>query len=213
MKKFVVLMSGIYIFMASSASAFVVTGAAVAAAGAVLVPILAPIAEKLISEVADEIRSSANGEESCFSTCSNPLVICTSSKLLSYCKAKCQKIKRVDSYELKIRFGKNKSGQEWNLIKCVRQGVTSGKKTKQGKGNPKSIAVYSQESLDDLLSLIGMQRAARQIVDTQGKALTDRDLRKAKKTREAIVQESQALIAHIDASIAKNVADGIYGDQ
>lgn len=211
MKKIILALTGMYIFMATSASAFVLSGAAVAGVAVTLLPIIQPIAETLIGKVANEIQEAVkdNGNQhTCFSRCKNPLLICQSKKLLSACKSQCQTMEQVGGYKLRIRFGK-----DWSLVKCVGQGVGAGKQTKQGKGDPKSIAVYSQKDLDSLLNLIAMQMAARHIVDTQGRELKDRDLKKANKTREAVVKESQELVAHIDASIAKNVADGLYGDQ
>ncbi len=101
-------------------------------------------------------------------------------------KGVCQKIKQVGGYELKIRFGK-----DWDLLKCVRHRVRSGKNSPQGKGNAKSIAVYSQTDLDDLLSLIALQMAARQIIDTNARVLKPEELSKEQPDRETVVNEAK----------------------
>lgn len=47
MKKIILALTGMYIFMATSASAFVLSGAAVAGVAVTLLPIIQPIAETL----------------------------------------------------------------------------------------------------------------------------------------------------------------------
>ncbi|MCE3230679.1 MAG: hypothetical protein K0R52_607 [Alphaproteobacteria bacterium] len=240
MKKFILLLTILSITTASTASAFVLTGTAAGVAG-VLLPIVEPIAKDAIKGVAQEIQGVITGKK-CPRVCTGMALPCKKAAGLSFCKAWCQKIRQVGGYELKIRFGgmpdrqaksdafassapqkladrkkgmrSNPSGdKEWSLASCVRHRVRAGKNTPQGKGNLKSIAVYSQEDLNDLLSLIALQMAARQIVNTQGRGLSPEGLKLIKAKPEEVVKEAEELEKRITASITKNLADNIYGNQ
>ena len=139
MKKFILLLAGIYATAASAAPAFVITGTVLATVTASFLSIATPIAEKAISSVANEIQGVITGTK-CPIGCRGPIALpCKTASGLSLCKAVCQKIKQVGGYELKIRFGK-----DWDLLKCVRHRVRSEKNSPQGKGNAKSIAVYTK---------------------------------------------------------------------
>lgn len=205
MKKFILLLTGIYGAVASAASAFAITSAVLAAAS--LSPIVTRIAEEAISSAATEIQGVITGTK-CPVGCRGPVALpCKTASGLSVCKAVCQKIKQVGGYELKIRFGK-----DWDLLKCVRHRVRSGKNSPQGKGNLKSIAVYSQTDLDDLLSLIALQMAARQIIDTNAQGLKE-ELSAAETDRETFLNEAKDLVEHVTESIKNNLAAGHYGYQ
>lgn len=208
MKKFILLLTGIYAVAASAAPAFVITGTALTMAAASFSPIVKRIAEEAIGSVASEIQGVITGTK-CPVGCRGPVALpCKTASGLSVCKAVCQKIKQVGGYELKIRFGK-----DWDLLKCVRHRVRSGKNSPQGKGNLKSIAVYSQTDLDDLLSLIALQMAARQIIDTKAQGLKDEELSAAETDRETVLNEAKDLVEHVTESIEKNLAAGLYGYQ
>jgi hypothetical protein len=238
MKKVILFFTGIYIVAVSGASAFVLTGTAAGVAG-VLLPIVEPIAKDAIKGVAEEIQGVIIGKK-CPRGCTGMALPCKTASGLSFCKAWCQKIRQVGGYELKIRFGgmpdrKGKSDalapsapqklgdrkkgvysnpggdKEWSLVSCVRHRVRSKKNTPQGKGNLKSIAVYSQEDLDNLLSLIALQMAARQIIDTNGEGLSPKELENT--NPEEVVKKAENLEKRITDSIAKNLAEGKYGNQ
>jgi len=207
-KKFILLLAGIYVAVASAAPAFVITGTVLAAVTASFLSIATPIAQKAIGSAANEIQGVITGTK-CPIGCRGPLALpCKTASGLSLCKGVCQKIKQVGGYELKIRFGK-----DWDLLKCVRHRVRSGKNSPQGKGNAKSIAVYSQTDLDDLLSLIALQMAARQIIDTKAQGLKNEELSAAETDRETVVNEAKDLVEHVTKSIETKLATGLYGNQ
>lgn len=212
MKKLVVLFTSIYLVASSAASAFVLSSAAIASLGmgavSGLMPLLQPLAEETILASVTHLKEVVTGA-TCPVTCRGPTgVPCMGPHILSSCKQICQKIENVGGYELRIRFGK-----DWSLIKCIRKGIKMGHQTSQGKGNPKSIAIYSQKDLDDLLSLIAVQMAARHTVQTKASGISDKTLAEQGTTREKMLQESAELVDHVEVSIKKNVEDGIYGNQ
>jgi hypothetical protein len=238
---------------------------------------------------------------------------CKSAFWLSVCKGVCQKIQMVNGYELKIRFGKNgtsknKVGEDWDLNKCVRNAVMSGKKTPQGKReryelllisdlpkkgekrekekiyleikdgmlkfnliardgkpktgtidiaidepltnnklkemkfqilqklfnkghinfNPMSIAIYDQTQLNDIMGLIGLQKKAELIAETEGKKLTgkklENEISKIKKQEDIeklspeekqriVAQNATKLVSIIEETINKKIENGKFGFQ
>jgi|GEM_PF-3417374 len=209
MKKFITLLSGLYFFIASSVSSMELLASGLASGTLEgLMPLLQPIAEETVMDTIKHLKGVITGA-SCPLSCRGPTgVPCLGPHILSSCKQTCQKIENLGGYELRIRFGTN-----WSLAKCVKKGVDAGHQTPQGKGNPKSIALYSQKDLDDLLELIKIQMAARKVINTKGAVLKANDLKKLGKTVDQVIKESEELVTHIDASIKKNVEDGVYGNQ
>ena len=208
MKTIPLSVASAYIFLINPAA-----GADIAAglgAGAIsgLMPIIKPIADEAIVDTIKHLKAVISGA-TCPVTCrGSSALFCRSNRLFKICKQSCQKIDSIGGYELRIRFGKN-----WSLAKCVRRGIMSENQTPQGRGNLKSIAIYSQEDLDALLKLISLQMAARHIVDTNGSELTPNDLETQKLSRGEAVESSKSLITHIDTSIKENVKSGVYGNQ
>jgi hypothetical protein len=218
MKKFVVLFASIYLVASSAASAFVLSAAAIAAVseGAVtgLMPILEPLAKRLIGTAANEIEAIVLGNR-CPERCVNTLFGCKKGPLTgkspwaSFCKKTCTKLKIVGGYELRVRFGKEEDGKKWDLTKCLKDAVASGYQEMEGK-SVGSIAIYSQEDLDDVLSLIALKMAAEHIIQTippTQKALTQKQKEEfgAEKTVEEVRKEAEDVVKHIEAEITKNV--------
>lgn len=78
------------------------------------------------------------------------------------------------------------------------------------KKNPPSIAVYSQADLDDLLSLIALKMAARQIIATNAQGLKAEEIGKEKTDRATILNEAKKLEAYVKKSIEDNLEDELY---
>ena len=209
MKKLITLLCGLYFFNATPGHSAESLAAGLAK-GTVegLMPLLQPIAEETILATILHLKDVISGA-SCPYPCIGPIGTgCMTKPGFSGCKQACQKIETLSGYELRIRFGK-----DWSLAKCIKKGITKQYQTPQGKGDPKSIALYSQRDLDGLLDLLKVQMAARKVIDTNGSVLKARDLQKLGKTAEQAVEESKELVEHIDQSIKKNVENGVYGNQ
>jgi hypothetical protein len=225
MKKFLLSLVGVYMIVASSVLSLeaVISSAAMGAFKG-LMPILEPIARELILKNVQDIRKLIL-EDNCPDYCINPTLgqcmkkpIIGTNFLGSRCKGKCQHLKIIGGYEIRIRFGV-KNGEHWDLIKCVRQAVESGYQDFLGKNEEESeknkkksptiklirVAVYSQEDLDNLLSLIALQMAAEQVIG-KGEA-------KEGKTVNETAEESQKLIDHITTYIKNKIKEGKYGYQ
>ena len=179
-----------------------------------LVPLLEPIVQETVVDGIKHLKGIATGQKCLMGCRLGGGIYCKADKGLSTCKAFCQEIYQVGGYELRIRFRVKENGKEdWSLADCVRQGVQGKKKTSAGKGNTKSIALYSQKDFESVLKLISLQMAARDVVDSQGAKLTEEGLKIKGLSREKAIKEAGDLVKHIDASIEKNVTEGIYGNQ
>lgn len=209
-KKIILLLTSIYVITAAPAPAFVVSGATVAVAAGIavpLIPLIEPLAEKAIKATVSELKKIKIGK--CPPNCRKGLPIsCGTKHAFSACKKLCQKIEQIGRYEIRVRFE-----EDWSLAECVRKRVNKGKTTPQGKGNTKSIAVYSQKDLDSLLNLIALRMGAREVVDSNGALLDNNELEKKGITRKKAVQDAKKLIQHIEESIENNVTNGEYGNQ
>lgn len=179
-----------------------------------LLVILEPIAKKTVVAGIDHVKGIATGRKCLIGCTAVGSLYCKSKKGLSICKAACQEKYQVGGYELRIRYRIDENEKEkWSLTTCVGHGVHGGWKTKEGKGNAKSIAVYSHKDFKSLLELISLQMAARNVVDTRGSELKENDLKEKGMSREEAVNDASELVEHISASIEKNVQEGIYGNQ
>lgn len=94
--------------------------------------------------------------------------------------------------------------------------------------NPRSIAVYDQAQLNDIMSLIGLQKKAEEIAGPRGKNLTGKKLKseisKIKKQEEIeklspeeqqkiVADKASTLVSIIEETINKRVEEGKYGFQ
>lgn len=135
----------------------------------------------------------------------------------------CQKKEwELNGYKLRIRFGK-----DWSLSACLDQGLEAKKQIAEGKGNPKSIAVYSEAQLKQLLSLIALQSRSHYIVSTGAEHFELKELKKESKIKskkeinelnpeemKKIVTDSAAILEKkIEESIEADVKKGHYGPQ
>lgn len=200
MKKCILLLTSVYIVIMSSS--YSIEGAV---AGGVrgLMPILEPIAKETVIASIKHINGILAGN-SCWIGCtkiSSPY--CLASKGRSFCKGTCQKIQIIGGYTLRIRFGINDDNSEkWSLGACVRRGIDpTDKTTVEGKKIEDSIAVYSQQDLEQLLHIIALKMAAQTIVDTGGANLTSEQLRATKKSKAEVVEEARGVVSTITNSL------------
>jgi hypothetical protein len=211
MKKFISLLASAFVIITGAASSM--EGLALGVAQG-LVPLLEPIVQETVVDGIKHLKGIATGQKCLLGCRTLGAPYCKADKGLSTCKSFCQEIYQVGGYELRIRFRVKKDGQEdWSLANCVRQGVQGGTKTSAGKGNAKSIALYSQKDFESVLRLISLQMAARNVMDSKGAKLKEEDLKTKGMSREEAVKEAGELIKHIDESIQKNVKENIYGNQ
>jgi len=211
MKKFILLFASAFVMITSAV--YSMEGLALGAAQG-LVPLLEPIVQETVVDGIKHLKGVATGQKCLLGCRTLGAPYCKAEKGLSTCKAFCQEIYQVRGYELRIRFRVKKNGKEdWSLSDCVRHGVEGGAKTSAGKGNAKSIALYSQKDFESLLRLISLQMAARDVVNSKGAKLTEEGLKTKGMSREKAIQEAGELVKHIDTSIEQNVKDGIYGNQ
>lgn len=211
MKKFILLFASVFMMIMSAASSLESLGLGVAQG---LVPLLEPIVQETVVDGIKHLKAVATGK-SCLLGCREVgAPYCMSEFARSKCKGGCQSIYQVGGYELRIRFKlKKDGGEDWSLAACVRHGVSDGKQTSAGKGNTKSIAIYSQKDYESVLRLISMKMAARGVVDSKGSKLKEEELKKKGLTREEAVKEAGELETHIRDAIEKNVKEGLYGNQ
>lgn len=176
----------------------------------VIAPIVTPIAKEILSTLTQEAKKGAVALSSKKTQCKlcNFGLKCKEKHLFSVCKSRCTAFHQIGGYELRIRFG-----EEWSLTECVTKGVRAQLQSPQGKGNTKSIAIYSQKDLDHLLELIAIKMAAHSIVDTGGKNISPKDLTNQGITRTQAVDEAQETIDTIAKSIDEAVRSGRFGNQ
>ncbi len=211
MKKIIVLFTSVFVLITGAASSM--EGLALGVAQG-LVPLLEPIVQETVVVGIKHLKGIATGQKCLLGCRTLGAPYCKAEKGLSTCKSFCQEIYQIGGYELRIRFRVKENGKEdWSLADCVRQGVQGGKKTNVGKGNAKSIALYSQKDFESVLKLISLRMAAKDVVDSQGAKLTEEGLKTKSMSREKAIKEAGDLIKHIDTSIEKNVTEGIYGNQ
>ena len=219
MERFILLFTSV--FMIITGATFSMEGLALGAAEGLalgvtkgLMPLLEPIAKKTVVAGIDHVKGIATGKKCLIGCTAVGSLYCKTERGLSLCKAACQEKYQVGGYELRIRYRIDTNEKEkWSLTTCVSHGVQGGEKTKEGKGNTKSIAVYSHKDFKSLLNLISLQMAAREVIDTRGSELKEEDLKEKGISREEAVKDASELVEHISASIKKNVQDGIYGNQ
>lgn len=181
-----------------------------AVAASVIAPIVLPIAKDLLGEIASGAKKGVISLSKKKNQCKfcNFGLKCKAGPFFSACKSNCTVFQQVGGYELRIRFGEG-----WSLDECVRKGVRAQLQTPQGKGDTKSIALYSQQDLDYLLELIALKMAAHKIVDTAGKSIKPDELKKLETTREVAVLEAKETIETITQSIDEAVKSGRFGNQ
>lgn len=184
-------------------------GAEVLAASA-LAPIIIPIAKDVLKEVGKGTKAAVIALSKKKNRCKacNSAFTCKMKHAFSVCKSQCTEVRQVGGYELRIRFGEG-----WSLAECVKKGVGAGHQTARGKGNVKSIAIYSQEDLDYIQGLIAMSMVAHKIADTDGKSITRDELESMEMTREEAVDEANETINTITAAIVKGLKSGRFGNQ
>lgn len=219
MKKFILSFTSAFMIITSGASSMeglalgAMEGLAVGSAKGLLV-VLEPIAKKTVVAGIDHVKGITTGKKCLIGCTALGSLYCKSKKGLSLCKAACQEKYQIGGYELRIRYRIDENEKEkWSLTTCVGHGVQGGEKTKEGKGDTKSIAVYSHKDFKSLLELISLQMAARTVVDSRGSELKENDLKEKGISREEAVNDATQLVEHISASIEKNVREGIYGNQ
>ncbi len=176
----------------------------------VIAPIVLPIAKDVLTEVAGTTKAAVVALSKKKNRCSlcNKAFFCKTRHAFSMCKSDCTEVHQIGGYELRIRFGEG-----WSLAACVKKGVAAGLQTFEGKGNIKSIAVYSQKDLNYLQELIALQMAARMIVDTDGKNIRPQDLEEMGISRQEAVDESIETVNTITASIQRALKSGMFGNQ
>lgn len=211
MKKFILLFASAFVMITSAVSSM--EGIALGVAQG-LVPLLEPIVQETVVDGIKHLKGIVTGKKCALGCRELGAPYCKSETFMSACKGGCQSIYQVGGYELRIRFKVKKDGKEdWSLANCVRQGVQGGTKTSAGKGNTKSIALYSLKDFESLLKLISLQMAARDVINSKGAKLTEDGLKTKGMSRDKAIQEAGELVKHIEASIEQNVIDGIYGNQ
>jgi hypothetical protein len=211
MKRFILLFTSVFMIITGAASSM--EGLALGVTKG-LMPLLEPIAKKTVVAGIDHVKGIATGKKCLIGCTAVGSLYCKTERGLSLCKAACQEKYQVGGYELRIRYRIDTNEKEkWSLTTCVSHGVQGGEKTRDGKGNTKSIAVYSHKDFKSLLNLISLQMAAREVIDTRGSELKEEDLKEKGISREVAVKDASELVEHISASIKKNVQDGIYGNQ
>jgi hypothetical protein len=211
MKRFILFFASAFMMITGVASSM--EGLALGAAQGLL-PLLEPIVQETVVDGIKHLKGVATGKKCALGCRELGAPYCKSETFMSACKGGCQSIYQVGGYELRIRFKVKENGKEdWSLANCVRQGVQGGKKTSAGKGNARSIAVYSQKDYESLLKLVALQMAARDVVDSKGTKLTEEGLKTKGMSRIKAIEEADELIKHTQASIEKNVKDGVYGNQ
>ena len=211
MKKFILSFASAFMIITSGASSM--EGLALGVAQG-LVPLLEPIVQETVVDGIKHLKGIVTGKKCALGCRELGAPYCKSETFMSACKGGCQSIYQVGGYELRIRFKVKEYGTEdWSLANCVRQGVQGGKKTSAGKGNAKSIALYSQKDFESVLKLISLQMAARDVISSKGAKLTEEGLKTKGMSREKAIKEADDLVTHIDKAIEKNVKEGIYGNQ
>ena len=191
---------------------------------------IAPIARDQLKIVggfiADGLKKLSQKKNQCQLAMKVPLT-CSTEKGLSLVKAACQQEISIDKYVIRVRFIGDVSP-----IACLRKGIEKGVRTVEGKDHKIfTIAVYSQDQLDDVVEYIANIRAANKVISSNGGVLQLDDeaismLRKKgtydkgwtnEQVRKAVVaqrvQDAKELIKICEDHLMSLAKDGRFGPQ
>ena len=196
-------------------------------------PALAPVVQDVFHTYLDIGKSAVKKLTSKKLRCNfcNKGFTCKIRPSFSMCKSMCQEVQQIGGYELRIRFGGEGStgsinvddtdsntdtqvSENWSIADCVRKGVQRGIQTSAGRGNTKSIAIYSMSDLRYLLKLLSYIEAAELQIASRGKGLLDEDGKQL--TGDALDRELsrvKEIPQQINNIIRQQVSDGRFGNQ
>ncbi|MGI4851833.1 MAG: hypothetical protein ACRYGR_07825 [Janthinobacterium lividum] len=231
-KLFIALTLIIFSYHAQS-TGLLVSGIA-STVGPMLMPIVKEESKAITLAIISGVKKLSDKSTRCKVLCNGvgPLTPCKTPTGVSACKAMCQEIMQVGGYEIKLRFW-----DKGSITNCLKAAVKAGLQTSDGKGNTKSISVYSQEDLNLLIELISYINAAEKVIISKGGKLDikvttkeiDDELKRGVYDQKLSRQEITQLIknaksinalnnaievkSHAEAQIIELIKSGRFGNQ
>jgi hypothetical protein len=201
------------------------------AAAELLLPIIKPIAEKLVSKISDELVHAIEGmsrETLCKIQCStgSKATICGGPKRVSFCLHRCsRKIDVGSGFYLLIRYTEKtdpKGRQKlWDLTRCVNIALEKDKEPKEkkekriifkdGKLPQGTIAIYGKQNFDTAIGLISQIIELDNFVLTNGKAAKNKGIEAAKIPD--LIAEAKREAILLRKNLAEYIDQGRFGPQ